>query len=106
MNQRTVKLLRSYSRSTGQPLKDVKRDWLTTPSTGRGEVREQMTKSLWRKELQEFRTRHKLSGKEAADKLQVPYDTWRKWESMANTPQRFVQIALRAAMRDFKPAQP
>jgi len=102
MNARTAKLLRSYSRSTGQPLKDAKREWLTTPRDQRGAVRDEMERNLWRRELQEFRKRHNLQGKEAASVLQVPYDTWRKWESMISTPHKFAMIALRLAMRDFK----
>ncbi len=102
MNGRTAKLLRSYARSTGTTLNDAKHHWLTTPRNERGGIRDKMERSLWRKELQEFRRRHNLQGKEAAGALNVPYDTWRKWEAMMGTPPRWAQIALRTMMRDFK----
>lgn len=102
MNARVSKLLRSYARSTNLPLPGVKREWLTTPRDKRGEVRVEMERNLWRRELQEFRRRHDLQGKEAAAALEVPYDTWRAWESLNNTPPRWAQIALRTMMRDFK----
>ena len=102
MNQRTAKLLRRYSRSTGQPLKDAKREWLTTSKDKRGDVRAEMESRLWELEVKQFMAKWKLSGREAAGHLNVPYDTWRKWTSAQNIPSKFALIALRIAMQEFK----
>jgi len=76
---------------------------LHTPKNERGQVRSEMEKNLWRRQLQEFRQRHNLQGKEAANVLHVPYDTWRAWESMKTTPAKWVQIALNTVMRLYDP---
>jgi len=103
MNARTAKLLRSYARSSGITTKAAKREWLTTPKDKRGAVRAEMEANLWRRTLQEFRQRHNLQGKGAADVLHVPYDTWRAWESMKNTPPRWAMTALKTQMRLYQP---
>lgn len=105
MNSKTVRLLRSYARSSGMTLKSVKREWATTPRNDRGDVRKEMERSLWRRKLQEFRKAHQLSEKEAAGQLSIPYDTWRSWEMMKHTPARWVQISLSTVMRLYDPNQ-
>lgn len=101
MNARTVKLLRSYARSTGVSLRHAKREWLSTPRDKRGEIRAEMEASLWRNTLLAFKKKWDFVGKGACDALSVPHDTWRSWESMRNTPPKYVQIALTTAMRDY-----
>lgn len=101
MNARTAKLLRAYARSTNQSLVSAKREWNATPRNKRGEVRAEMERSLWRKHLLEFKAKHKFVGKEACDALGIPHDTWRSWESMRKTPDKWARIALTTAMRDY-----
>lgn len=60
-----------------------------------------MEASLWRNELQAFKTKWDMVGKQACAALNVPHDTWRAWESMRNTPPKWARIALTTAMRDY-----
>jgi DNA-binding transcriptional regulator YiaG len=44
--------------------------------------------------------RGKLRQKEAADKLEVPYATYRKWETGKRTPTKFTELELRRRLRE------
>ena len=112
MNSRTARLLRSYARHTNQPEAKVKQEWNRTPATKRGEVRAAMESGMWANELKEWRMQMGaksgvpwISEKEAAAKLGVPYDTWRGWECMRDTPRIYVRVALKAAMRQMLSVQ-
>jgi DNA-binding transcriptional regulator YiaG len=98
MNARISKLLRSYARITEQPLSKVKREWLITPSDKRGEVADVMRCGVWSSQLRGWRKKCDLIQKEAADRLNVPIDTYRGWESMNSTPPKFVRMALERLM--------
>jgi DNA-binding XRE family transcriptional regulator len=103
VNAKVSKLLKSYSRCTGEPLNDVKREWNSTPRNKRGAVRLSMESGIWSNQLRDWRKLHSLQQKEAADALTCPYDTYRSWESMKRTPPRFVQISLTHYMRAYQP---
>jgi len=64
-------------------------------------AKRKLERSLWRKTIREFRQKNDLQEKGAAAAMNVPYDTWRKWESMAMTPPKFVQIALTTLMQNY-----
>ena len=106
MNSRTSKLLRSYARSSGTSLKKAKLEWLNTPTPKRGAVRAAMESGLWSTQLRDWRKLHGLQQKEAGDYLQVPPDTYRKWEAMLRTPHKIVRSVLGAAMKSYTKANP
>lgn len=101
MNAKVFKLLRSYSRCSEIELTKVKQEWLSTPRSERGKVRTTMESGIWSNQLRDWQKQHGLLQKQAADKLNVPEDTYRGWMSMKRTPARHVRIALLTMMRLF-----
>lgn len=101
VNRRISKLLKSYSRTSGRSLSESKREWNSTPSDKRGEVRKAMEAGLWSSELRDWRKRHNLLQKQAAGVLDVPEDTYKHWETMRRTPGRHTVIVLRSTMRNY-----
>lgn len=102
MNGRTARLLRSYSISTNKSLKEVKREWLSTPRPQRCAVRREIQAGLWMDQLKRWRLENELLQKQACDALGVPIDTLKSWECGRNTPHRIVMSALRRVMSDYQ----
>lgn len=105
MDSQTVRLLRSYSRTTGKPISIVKREWLLTPSSKRGDVRVAMECGLWSCELRDWRKENGLIQKEAWMALGIPEDTYRGWEAMKSTPDKYCMAAVRRMMQMIHAAQ-
>jgi DNA-binding transcriptional regulator YiaG len=91
MNQKTAKLLRKFSRISGETLPNIKRRWLASPPKRRSEVRAQMKSSLWQTKCGEWREKMGLELKNVPDVLPIPLDTWKNWEYGRNTPGRWVR---------------
>lgn len=79
MNGRTAKLLRKYALNSDEPLATVKREWYSTPHNKRGAVRAAMRSGLWAGTLRRWQLSVNLVQKQAAEKLEVPFETYRDW---------------------------
>lgn len=53
----------------------------------------------WSKLLRKWRDALNITAPQAAEKLGIPFDTYRGWEFGKHTPSKFVRRALMAAMR-------
>lgn len=88
MNQKTAKLIRKRASLEGHSYQASKKAWNDIPKPERADVRAQLkdrVESLapdksFRARLVNWRFRHGLRQKEAADILLTPFDTYRNWE--------------------------
>lgn len=95
MNQKTAKLLRKFSRVSGETLPNIKRRWLQSPPKRRAEVRVQMVSALWQTTCKEWREKMGLELKNVPDVIpEVPLDTWKNWEYGRNTPTKIVRDSV------------
>lgn len=94
MNQKTAKLLRKFSRVSGETLPNIKRRWLSSPPKRRAQVRTQMISSLWQTTCQEWREKMGLELKNVPDVIPVPLDTWKNWEYGRNTPSKIARDSV------------
>lgn len=99
MNQRTSKLLRKVANESGESIIKIKREWHSTPRLKRGEVRASMIAGLWAGKLREWQKRCNLIQKQAADKLEVKFETYRDWHDGDGEPSALARIEVERRMK-------
>lgn len=104
MNGRTARLLSRYATQTGKSLKAVKREWHSTKTKQRGEVRRLMISGMWSATLRAWQKRMGWIQKEAADKLGVAFETYRNWVDADAIPRREAQLEIERRMRQLEVA--
>lgn len=100
MNAKTAKLIRRFARVSGENYRTLKSRWNSESAPRRAEVRVQMEAQVWSTRCHEWRERMGVIAKEAADRLDVPFDTYRGWEKGA-TPARFVRNEISKRMGEL-----
>jgi len=94
MNGKTAKAIRRFAALKGLPYANAKLLWKKTPRPVRAIYRHQIIQEIHDFAHQLKRWRGHLTQKQAADKLDVPFDTYRNWEYRKNTPVSIVRLEI------------
>lgn len=86
MNGRTARALRKFATITGLPYSEAKHYWNRSPRNVRATYRKQVLEEIGKFSEQLKMWRGELTQKEAADKLGVPFETYRGWEYKKHFP--------------------
>lgn len=102
MNQRTAKLSQKKATKSGESIKQLKREWQKTPKSKRGELRKAIISGLWAGKVREWQTRIKKIQKEAAQLLDVPFETYRDWCDGDSEPSKMGMLEVERRMREIE----